>query len=524
MNADHFDDQIIAAIRDEAYSAPLDLDRVQLQERLGRDAGRWPWASLSRIAAVLLVGLVAAGAIYATTPRPGPTAAPGGGDQPPVTAGPPGSSSVESSAPRPTPTTIGTTSGLPLCDDVPYIEAAAEYYRDAPIYVGNPPDNEVREWAVRKPGFQALWIDREHNGWLTLAFTSDASERQHEIAAELPGVGAVAVQVDWTMRELEALQRRVREELEPELWFGSGIPVNKGVVNVHIGALTAERIATVESRLGGERICLEGADPADVPPEGPQPQSGDGWRLLADADGVGPAYRTGIAYDTESYAELWRITQLAAEPPAVDFESEVAVWFGVVTGSICPPIRMDDVVVDRTQAVVYPAIVYVGFGGCTDDIHPHAYVVALERSRLPNGAFAIDLDPERAVREERTIVEVDLSRPGATAGPGEVHADNSEPEPRYVEPGDIIEPGYPATYRQSSHCGLEWLGPLNDVSWRTPEAEGSDWIPVAWKPAIENELVTLRILMTADPPQLRATANGHSVTYEATPEDAPGCD
>src|SRR5688500_8462930 len=38
-------------------------------------------------------------------------------------------------------------SSFPLCRDLKAPTAPAKYYRDTPIYVGNSPDNEVREWA-----------------------------------------------------------------------------------------------------------------------------------------------------------------------------------------------------------------------------------------------------------------------------------------------------------------------------------------------------------------------------------------
>lgn len=421
------------------------------------------------------------------------------------------------------------SSEIPMCDDVPYITAPAEYYRDTPIYVGNPPDNEVRDWARQKTHFEVLWIDREHHGWLTLAFSQDAAARQEELESELPEVGAVAVEVDWTMAELEALQQRVRP-LMPELAYSSGIPVNKGVVSIGIGPLTAERIAAVEERFAGERVCLEGIDPALLPPEGPQQPAGDGWRLLADQDETGQPYRTGIAFDDSSYAELWRKARLTGDRPAVDFQSEVVIWFGAVHGSSCPHLRLDDVVVDRERALVYADIALLDQQmACTADAIGQAYVVALLRSKLPGGPFAIQLDssgPPAGAPEERTIVDVDLSQPGAIAEPGEVHGDPNLPEPYFVGPGDFVEPGYETAYRQSTHCGLEWLGPLNDVNWRTDVPAGAiDWIPTEWRSKVTDESMQLNVLIETEPePTLTATAKGHSVIYRATVEEPPGCD
>ena len=103
---------------------------------------------------------------------------------------------------------------IPRCEDVPELSAPAEAYRDTPIYVGNEmPVEAVRDWAVGQPGYEDIWIDREHNGWVAVAFSRDAAARQADLEREFPGVGVVAVPVEWSTAELEALQRRVHEVL-----------------------------------------------------------------------------------------------------------------------------------------------------------------------------------------------------------------------------------------------------------------------------------------------------------------------
>src|SRR5262245_25969382 len=76
------------------------------------------------------------------------------------------------------------TASLPRCDTIPAIQADPALYRDTPIYVANEmPADAVRAWAEAKPGFEEIWIDREHHGWLTLAFSRDAGARQAELPA-----------------------------------------------------------------------------------------------------------------------------------------------------------------------------------------------------------------------------------------------------------------------------------------------------------------------------------------------------
>jgi len=53
--------------------------------------------------------------------------------------------------------------------------------------------------------------------------------------------------------------------------------------------------------------------------------------------------------------------------------------------------------------VVYPEIANLSAGRiCTSDAVPHAYVVALERSRLPPGPFAILIAAELSGRDRLT--------------------------------------------------------------------------------------------------------------------------
>jgi len=427
--------------------------------------------------------------------------------------------------------TPGGDGKIPLCQDVPRISAPPERYRDSPIYVANEqPTEEIRAWAARQPGFEELWIDRDHLGWVLVAFSQDADTRQAELEASFVGVGVAAVGVDWTMTELDGLQQRVQEELSPIFPVGSGILVMQGVVSIFVGALTEERVAAVEQRFAGERVCMEGVDPASLPPSGPQARAGDGWRLLADEQGVGHPFRTGIATDQASYEALWAGVGLAGDPPPVAFGSEVVIWFGAVYGSSCPNLRLDDVVVDRDRALVHAEIVNVDTPMfCTADANPRAYLVGLQRAKLPPGPFAIQLgahDPPAGAPEERTVVDVDLSQPGAVARPEDVHSDPSlfEPEPDVFESGDFVEPGFPFPYRFFVHCGIEWLGRLNEVAWRTDVL--ADYMPPEWQPLTDaDQSIEVSVTLHTDPePWIEAAANGHTVIYQPTADDLPGCD
>ncbi|HEX5014640.1 MAG TPA: hypothetical protein VFV72_10855 [Candidatus Limnocylindrales bacterium] len=414
---------------------------------------------------------------------------------------------------------------------MPQIEAPANWYRDTPIYVGNEmPIEAVQAWATGQPGFQELWIDRQHHGWLTVGFSEGVDARQADLEREFPGVGVVAVKVDRTSAQLDALQQRVQQQLGQHFPISTGAMVHRGVVEVGLGVLSEERLALLNETFAGEPICVDGADPADLPEPGPQHATGDGWRLLAD-ERSGQVYRTGIAWDEASLAELWREIPLAGEPPEVDLAADVVIWFGAVYGSSCPNLRLDAVVFDQAGQLVYPDIVNVDPPGvCTADALPHAYVVAVDRSRLPAPPFGIqlaDADPPGGAPEERTIVEADLRAPGSVAAAGQVHGDPALPAPQVYESGAFIETDFPVSpYLLPVHCGVEWLGVINDIAWRTTVPDGStDFVPPEWQPLVNSDAIALEVLLKAgDPPTVTATANGHSVVYVPAPEDPPGCD
>jgi hypothetical protein len=416
---------------------------------------------------------------------------------------------------------------FPSCEDVPQVSAPEAAYADSPVYVENEmPIAEVQAWARRQPGFEEIWIDRDHNGWITVAFSVDADERQADLEEEFPGVGVVAVAVEWRADELERLARRSTAELANIVdSFSVSASVTQGVVGIEVGALTDEVRAEIGARLGGEPICLDGGDPATLPPPGPQPPGGEGWRLLVDEAGVGEPYRTGIAFDPLSLDALWAEIGVRGPLPDVDFQAEVAIWFGAVYSGSCPEIRLDDVVVDEETATVYAAIVDTELNvACTADANPRAYVVALERDRLPAGPFAIQLgpdDPPPGALEERTVVAVDLSQPGSIAAPDEVGTGPGLPPPQVFESGSIIEPGFAVDYRLYVHCGVEWLGELNGVIWRTGEAMPSEWVALVG----DEETVVVSVLLGSGPePSVAATAGGVTVVYLPDSGPQPGCD
>lgn len=415
---------------------------------------------------------------------------------------------------------------FPSCDDAPSFTAPADSYGDEPIYVANEmPVEAVQAWAAQQPGYQGLWIDRDHNGWITVAFSEEAELRQSDIERVFPGAGVVAVAVAHDVSELEDLRSRIHADMSAMLGdsYASWVAESKGVVGLSVGVLTDEIREELTARYSGLPLCVDGRDPATVPAPGPQLQSADGWRLLVDKPFVGQPYRTGIAFDDESLTGLWKTIGLDSPIPEVDFQTDVVIWFGAVFGSSCPDIRLDDVIV--AGSTVHAVIVLPEPpAACTADANPHAFVVALERARLPKGPFNLQLDedgPPLGAPEERTIVDVDLSLPGSVANPDQTGPDPNLPEPHVIESGGFIEPGFPQPYRLYVHCGIQWLGELNGVNWHTTED-----MPAEWGSLVSGaETIDLTVTLHAAPQAMvEAEANGFTIKYSPTNEPIPGCD
>jgi hypothetical protein len=420
-------------------------------------------------------------------------------------------------------------SSLVWCGDLAPIQAAPEAYRDTPVYLGNEqPTAEVKAWARKQPGFEGLWIDRDNLGWLTLAFSQDVEARQADLLVRFPDVGVVAVAVEHTAKELRRLHRRVVRELQGSLGaFGVSDDVVRNVIEVDVPYLTADVVAELERRFTGEPLCIDGGDPEDRPARGPQPTSGDGWRLVGHREGRGEVYRTGIASDEEAYRQLWMLADMEGSPPEVDFTDHVVLWFAEPHGSSCPERRMDDVIVDIEAGLVYPLLVDPeAHIACTDDIAgAWQFLVELERSRLPAGPFMVQLgpdDPPSGAPEERTVVDVDLSQPGTVAGADDVHLDPTIGEPKPAHSGMVMEGFEPEDYAFDVRCGIGYLGEINGVHWVTDRAD----VPAAWQGAVspDGELVVIVEFYYGEDAHLEASLGGETVRYDAVREAPPVCE
>lgn len=377
--------------------------------------------------------------------------------------------------------------GFPSCVDAPTITADAALYRDEPRY-GNATElvDAVRAWASSQMGFEELWLDRDHHGWVTVGFHGadlDIAALQEQVAQEFPGEGVVVVAVPYTLAELQDLSDRVMPALaaaDAAPTGGVALGVPRGLLSLY-GVPASPEAEEALRQFAGEPLCVDAVDASAFVPEGDQPTEGEGWRLLGHEEDAGEAYRTGVATTDAQLVALWQESGLGGEVPDADWQAEIVVWFGAVFGSGCP-VRLDGVVVDGTT--LHGEIVVPGSGpdsACNEDANPHSFVVAVERALLPVGPFVVQLDatdPPPGAPEERTVVDVDLSAPGSSATDDQLHPDPAAGP----QPGPLIEDGYDQMPDQGARyvwhprlqCSGVVIGPIDGTLWRLADGE-AEW-------------------------------------------------
>jgi hypothetical protein len=334
--------------------------------------------------------------------------------------------------------------------------------------------------------------------------------------------------VEHTAEDLRLAHARAVEELQRTVTaFTVSDDTMRNLVEIGVPYLTPIVVAKLERRLAGAPLCVDGSDPADAPVPGPQPKEGDGWRLVGHRQGRGEGYRTGVASDERSYHQLWRQAGMRGRPPAVDFVDHVVLWFAEPHGSSCPERRLDDVVVDLEAALVHPALVDPEANlVCTSDLAgAWQFIVELERSRLPSGPFHVQLgpdDPPPGAPRERTVVDVDLSAPGATADRTEIHFDPSIGEPEPLRSGMVIEPFGEWDYAFDVRCGIGYLGEINSIDW---VSETTD-MPAAWEGSVDadGELVVRIAIVEGADAHVDATLSGETIRYDPVREAPPACE
>lgn len=277
----------------------------------------------------------------------------------------------------------------------------------------NPPPElmgQLNGYAGEHPDtFAGRWLDHSQRA-LVAAFTDAPGPHQRELDRGL-GPGRVRVrQASWSMADLDVLNRDTRAWVRSgELAYGWATRENLAVVEIDLYVRDEESVTAVADEFDGRPVCVERADPADVVPEGPQLWSGDGWRLLADQR-RGRFWDVSAAQDEGAYAALWADLGLTGDRPKVDFTDEVVLHFGPAVSGSCPTVRLDEVVVDRDGAVVWPRIVLPGKQSvCNDDANPYTYLVAMRRAALPE-AFTLQISENPPIGAAGARERVELRR------------------------------------------------------------------------------------------------------------------
>ena len=283
-------------------------------------------------------------------------------------------------------------------------DASAEAFQEHAVEVAAAVE---RYGQKHRDSFAGLWIDWSFHG-ITAAFTGAPEE--HEAALQELATTEVpvrAVKVRHTYAELEQVQRQLENDELGVIPYASAIDVMRNRVELTLGVLDKKTRAALGERFSGDVLCVDGPAPDNLVPEGPQPQRGPAWRLLANEPGVGTVWDTTAAFDQEGYRELWRMLGLDGEPPAVDFEHEIVLHFGPAVSGSCSNIRLDGLRIEND--LVLPQIVQPGVQppACTADANPHTYLLAVERSALPAPPFRVQLGPDvpPGAQDSVTVVE-----------------------------------------------------------------------------------------------------------------------
>ncbi len=119
--------------------------------------------------------------------------------------------------------------------------------------------------------------------------------------------------------------------------------------------------------------------------------------VLVDGEAVGEAWTTGVANTSDELIALWDELGLQEAVPAVDFTTDVVLYFNPAESGSCRFGPLDDVAHDPTTGRVFPVLPYEdpasdvidGERVCTSDANPHAILVRIARRDLPSTDFVV---------------------------------------------------------------------------------------------------------------------------------------
>ena len=258
-----------------------------------------------------------------------------------------------------------------------------------------------------------------------------------------------------------------------------------------------------------------------------QVTGGETWSLLGSAP-VGAIERTEIATTAAQYQLLWADSGLPDDPPSVDLDASVVVWFGATFSGGCDIVLDDVAVTDEVLHGEYgPAN---SIDNCTDDARPHAFVVAIERSSLPEAPFAVQVEATtNELSADRTEVGTDLRAAGATADDDQLGFDpaliSAVDGPVRTAPDLALD--RPTVMRMPIDDRV-WgrrIGPICGTTWTTPDLDRDQGLPAEWASdrSLDGDtfLVVVLATLSADGATLTAERDGATLTY--LPEEKVSC-
>lgn len=362
-----------------------------------------------RILAVALVVAACGDPDSAGTPVTGPAAATSSS----------GSTAGTSSAPS---TALSELSTTPTTDAVPSTSAAAPPVQppettlaaiDGPLAFCDtePPPMEQRgreanadderltqQWAV----FADLVV--AHPDVLTGAWWDAAAAEIVVLVADAPAArplvadvtpGGVRYRIEAVSRsydDLVALSQPLVQAAHDAKLAHSGSVRMDGRVEVDLAVRDRASVDGIAALAGDDAdvVCVRGgADSATVVSMGPQPMSGDGWRLLVEPGPHRAGAPISIASSAAEYGALWSALGVGGSSPPVDFGHEVVI--AVVNGE--PPgceNRLVGLTFDlEARHVRVQLVLPGGERPCRAMASTRTYVVAVARSRLPALPFRI---------------------------------------------------------------------------------------------------------------------------------------
>lgn len=221
-----------------------------------------------------------------------------------------------------------------------------------------------------------------------------------DVAAARPLVASVATdgaryRIEVASRsydELVALSQPLIQAAHDANLAHSGGARMDGRVGVDLAVRDRATVDGIAALAGDDAdvVCVRGgADPATVVPIGPQPMTGDGWRLLAEPATHAAGPPLSIASSAGAYEALWLALGLGGAAPPVDIDREVVL--AVVNGESpgCENQLVGVTFDGEAHRVGVTLVLPGGNRPCAAIASSRTYVIAVSRDRLPALPFRI---------------------------------------------------------------------------------------------------------------------------------------